>query len=100
MSKSKIHTFISTRLKTARNFNDLKLIELWDNKCIHTIKGRTINPLSFQQLKNEAQFKKIKLLNSIVCSLSKDIVKKDYKDVKCPSQFFLKKTLTLTPEII
>ena len=100
MSKSKIHTFISTMPKTARNFNDLKLVELWDNECIHTIKGRTIHPLSFQPLKNEAQLEKIKLLNSRVCSLSKDIVKKDYKDVKRHSQFFLKKSLQLTPEII
>ena len=94
-----MHTFISTKPKTARNFNDLKLVELWDNECIHTIKGHTIHPLSFQPLKNEAQLEKIKLLNSRVC-LSKDIVKKDYKDVKRHSQFFLKKSLQLTPEII
>ena len=100
MSKSKIQTLISTMPKTARSLNALKLIELGDHLCIHKIKGRTIHTLFFQHLKNESNIKKIKLLNSIVCSLYKEIVKQDSKDVKLHSKIFLQKSLPLTPEII
>ena len=100
MSKSKIQTLISTMPKTARSLNALKLIELGDYLCIHKIKGRTIHTLFFQHLKNEGNIKKIKLLNSIVCSLYKEIVKQDSKDVKLHSKIFLQKSLPLTPEII
>ena len=77
MSLSEIQTFIATLPINSQLFKEVKLLELWETECQHSIKISPRHSSALPDLKNESQLEKISSLNIRTSSFSKKFVIKE-----------------------
>ena len=100
MSLTEIQTFIATLTSNSQIFKEVKLLELWEKECDHTIKILPRNSAAFPALKNESQLEKISNLNTRTSIFSKKFIRKDYRTGCRNSDFYLNDPLPLHPEVM